>query len=516
MLKDVMKIVGDKGKYQYIIIIIVFGFSILTDIYILQLPFILEEPMLNVKFKNSTDNYTLVEYSLFYCNSELFEIEKNTENSIHNLAYQYNIYCENFYIKYLIKIALYVGLFISYLIFNSFPDKHGRERLFQYITIASLFIQINLLINFGSIHTIIIYLFGGFLSFFHSMCYYITIEFISQDWAGFVLGLTNSVFPIFGLLLCLYYYLINNWRILYIILIAINIILIFITLKYLVETPSWLSSVGRRDELIENLNFIAEINNNIIQWKQYQQENKEKMSELCSNEDDIMMNSKNFSIKNIFKIKSQRKKLIKMIILWLCIGTFYYTIILNLENFEGNFFLNCTLAFIGELIGGFLSGYLSKIFGRVLLLKILSITSFIGYIVYLFVPTNIRAYFVIFYTFNFSSLFNILSIYTPEIFPSQIRSSCCGFLYFIGRMSPLLNIIIVFVLLIVFYYFFLLFEFIITIVLCFTLEETLNNSSKNELSEEELMILYGENDFKKYSIYRRNSLEDSVMFFGFR
>jgi len=510
-----MIIVGDKGKYQKIIIIIIIGFSILTNIYLLQIPFILKSPILYVQEKNKNSTFTFLysedDIENNYCNSDKYELKKDKKNSINNFAYNFNLYCNKIYFKSIIKLSLYIGIIISFFILNSFPDKYGREKLLKYLTIFSLFIQLNLIFNFGIIHTIIIYILGGFLSYNYQMCSYIIFEYIRQDLKEYIFILLKSIFPIFGLLLWLFFYTINNWRILYIILFIINIIIVYITLKYFIESPVWLSIMGKRDELIENLNFIAEINNNLFIWKQYQQENKRKLYDLCV-EEEIIMQNKTFSIIKILKLKSQRKKIIKMTILWFCTGTNFYMIYINLHELIGNFYSNLFFSYMGMLFGILLSGYLIKKFGRVLLMKIFSIIGFIDLILYIFVEDNIKCYILFFYMFNYSSLLYVLFIYTIELFPNHITYSCCGFLFFIGKISPFLNIIFYILSFFSLYFIIYIIIYIVGITLFFKLEETFNNNDfNNNLTDEEIGFLFELQDINNI----KNNLDDKLIFFNY-
>jgi hypothetical protein len=127
--------------------------------------------------------------------------------------------------------------------------------------------------------------------------------------------------------------------------------------------------------------------------------------------------------------------------LWFAAGFCFYGLILNIENLGGNVFIDTIVTFGGEAMSELLSGYLADQFGRVIVLKVCGFMGGFGFIAYEFMSadyTTIKTILIFVSSFGFSGVFNLLFIYTPEIFPTSIRSTVTGFLYFISRIGALL------------------------------------------------------------------------------
>ena len=85
---------------------------------------------------------------------------------------------------------------------------------------------------------------------------------------------------------------------------------------------------------------------------------------------------------------------------------------------------------------------------------------------------------------GFSSTFNVLYIYSPEIIPSKIRSTVCGALFFCGMIAPAFVLYFKTFIPEIFEYFFIIFGFLYSII-CMYLPETLGIENKDEIPEEE-------------------------------
>ena len=150
---------------------------------------------------------------------------------------------------------------------------------------------------------------------------------------------------------------------------------------------------------------------------------------------------------------------------------------------KGNFFENSILSFFGEMTSELLSGYLSGKVGRTLILKIGGIVGALGFLGNQLCPYRIKPVLLLIAMMGFSSTFNVLYIYSPEIIPSSIRSTVCGALYFCGMVAPTFVPIFKTYIPGIFEYFFIVFGFLYSIM-CMNLPETLGKEIKDEIPEE--------------------------------
>ena len=120
------------------------------------------------------------------------------------------------------------------------------------------------------------------------------------------------------------------------------------------------------------------------------------------------------------------------------IGCVFYGIILNLAYFNGNFYIICFCSFLGEITGELSSGFLSGIFGRV---KVICINCFIcGISMMIFTLSDkviLNYLFIYLATMGIASCFNVMFIFTPELYPTPIRGTICGYTYLLSRFGAM-------------------------------------------------------------------------------
>ena len=235
-----------------------------------------------------------------------------------------------------------------------------------------------------------------------------------------------------------------RWRTLYLITSLIHCYYTYLVFKYFLESPRWLHSVGNKESCLETLTKLAINNGRQEQWIDFQNKNKDLINKLGTpflekNEnksDNKVELKKNYNIIQILKFKSQRTLFIKMTI----ISTFgsynYYGIILNLGKMKGNFYLNSIFAFLGELLCELVSGKLADYYGRIFIFLCSCVLGILGYIFYLISP-YFKFVFVFIAMIGFAGIFNVTTIYMPEIYPTKIRNITYSYTNFISRLSPI-------------------------------------------------------------------------------
>lgn len=184
----------------------------------------------------------------------------------------------------------------------------------------------------------------------------------------------------------------------------------------------------------------------------------------------------------IFKFKSQQRNILVLMYIWFVAGFCFYGLLLNLENLSGDVIMDSILTFIGEIIAELASGYFAEEYGRVIVLKISGLIGAFGFFSYEIISSNIIKSFLVFLTsFGFSATINVLFIYSPEVFPTTVRSTVMGFLFLMSRLGalcvPPLSALIP--------HFNYVFAFLALIqsLLAFYLEETLEKDLEDDIPE---------------------------------
>ena len=487
-----MKAVGLEGAYQNILFIINLLTGTLLCIYPLEIPYLTKRPSFLVKKLKSENPNKIYEmdYSQELCNLTLYEITKNPKKSIINWSYTFDLYCEREYYNAIITSIIFVGEMLGTLIILPLPDKYGRSKPLKYISLVSLFLHFNLLFSFGPTHLIFLHFLGGFFSQIYPVAYALFTEFYPNEKNGFITGIFNGFYSFMGIVSCPFYIISNNWRYFYLITFLIHCYLTYITFKYFIESPRWLHSVGEKERCIASLLEVAIYNGREKQWNKFQNDNMDLINKIGTpflekegNSNSVASENKTYNIFKILQFKSQRMIFIKNTIIRICSEFNYFGIILNLGKMKGNFYLNSIFAYSGELLSELISGKLADKFGRITLLLISCLIGTIGYILYM-VSSSYKFFFVFLAMLGYSGIFNIITIYTPEIYPTKIRNIAYSYTALISRLSPVGVPILTQIMPNIIDYTFIVCG-IISGLICLTLEETLGKKILDHIPEEE-------------------------------
>ena len=203
------------------------------------------------------------------------------------------------------------------------------------------------------------------------------------------------------------------------------------------------------------------------------------MEEIKNNENQ----NKNYTICDILKFKSQRSIFIKVTVITSFSSYIYYGIILNLGKIKGNFFLNSIFAFFGELCSELVVGDLADRYGRIKIFKYCFIIGIFGFISYLIFPDYLKFLFIYVSILGFGGFWNIICIYTPEIFPTKIRNITFSYASLAARILPIMVPILTKIMPEIIDYTFL-FSGLLSGFIGITLEETLGKKIMDVIPEE--------------------------------
>ena len=446
-MDKIFEVVGLEGSYQNTLLVINLLTAVLPSIYEFQIPFLTKHPSFFVqKLKSDDPNKVYeLEFNQELCDSSLYNITKNPSKSVINWSYTYDLYCDKENYVTIITSIIFVGMMIGTLTITPYIDKYGRSIILKICISVSLILYFNLLFCIGPNHLIITNFLGGVFSPIFGVGYTLFTEFFPKDKNGLLIGIYNAIYPLSGVACCLFFLVSNSWRLLYLITSIIHIYYVYITFKYFIESPRWLHSVGRKEECIEELTKLAAYNGRLEQWLDFQKNNQDIINKIGTpflekNEENNDNNKselkKTYNIFQILQFKSQRNTFIKLTVICIACSYNYYGIILNLGKMKGNFYLNSIFAFLGEFTCELVSGNLADKFGRIIIFECCCILGVIGYLLYLILPI-FKFIFVFIAMLGFGGIFNVISIYMPEIYPTKIRNITFSYTSFISRLSPI-------------------------------------------------------------------------------
>ena len=443
-MEDCIIAAGENGKYQKIITFI--GISLGSLPFILSITYAYLTKMPKFLLKDENGQFTIpsdFDPSKFCSNDNNFEYIKDKKNSVDNFTYAFDLYCSKEFFLPLYSTLFFFGGLLGSVLFASIPDKYGRKAIFQLLQVFSLILQLNILFAVGPYHLLFVYFFSGIASYTFGMSSIIIAEYLPRNISNIVMSICNGSFPLCGIIIGIFFWIFNNMKLLFSITCGIHLVTTYMTLKYFKESPIWLFSLKLKERFIQTMKEISVINNKEVQFLEWLRTNKNNLDKLLSkntnekkeeNEEDI----KTYTIKEILAFNSQKNNLIKSFFIWFMIGCVFYGIILNLAYFKGNFYIICFCSFLGEITGELSSGVLSGIFGRIKIMCINCFISGISMIIFTLADSVLINYLCIYLaTMGIASSYNVLFIYTPELYPTPIRGTICGYTYLLSRFGAM-------------------------------------------------------------------------------
>ena len=499
MIDTIYNIIGI-GKFHKFLIFSLISCSFLTCIVSLSFSYLTKQPQFLCR-ENSAQNFTKCVYDENkFCknnkNSE-FEYIKDKSNSLDNWSYSFDLYCSNKKYIVLIGSGFFIGAIFGCIFITPLPDKYGRKIVLQTCLSISCLLHFLILISFNPLLLSILCITSGFISAIYGNFSLYVAEYIPKENSAMTMSVIDAIYPFMGFMEALYFLTINNWRLLFLCTTILHAFATFFILKYLPESPKWLYSKGKINESLEIVKYIANINSKYKDVETYFNLNKKELNNNDNSNNNIDENEnkevKNYNIISILiKYPSQRLVIFILSFTLFSASFCFYGIILSLENMKGNFFQNSFFSFFGEMTAELLSGYLSGILGRTPILKIGGIIGALGFLGNKFSPYYLKSILLLVAMMGYSSTFNVMYIYSPEIIPSSIRSTVCGAIYFCGMVAPSFVPFIKTFMPVTFENLFIIFGFLYSIA-CIKLKETLGKENNDVIPEEKRELLLIQN-----------------------
>ena len=436
---------GDRGKYQKIITIVAISLGSLPFILSISYAYLTKMPKFLCKDENGQFTIECEYDRATFCSAENnVEFIKDKKNSVDNFTYAFDLYCSKEFFIPIFSTLFFFGGLIGSVIFAPIPDKYGRKTIFQIIQILSLFLMFNILFAVGPWHLVFVFFFSGLATYGFGMSSLIVAEYLPRNISNIIMSIENGSFPLAGIVIGIFFCLINNMKLLFVITLLIQIATTYLSIKYFKESPIWLFSMKLKERFIQTMREISVINEREAQFEDWYKKNKDYLNKILAkntkdkkeeeNEEEI----KTYNLKEIFSFNSQRSNLIKSFLTWFLIGCVFYGIILNLAYSKGSFYITCFCSFAGEISGELSSGVLAGIMGRVKVLSVGCFISGISMIIYTLMDSIGISYICIYLaTLGVASAFNVLFIFTPELYPTPIRGTVCGYAYLLSRFGAM-------------------------------------------------------------------------------
>jgi len=460
--------VGRWGSYQLKISIIIIITSMFGPILLLTIPInqMIPEFSIRVNGVNGTESIHITDKEEFckttYYDQDFKTLSKDIEISsiTQTWSTELKFVCNTKKIFSLIGTVFFLGNIASNIAFNKFPDRYGRKRIFLIFNIISFVVLFQIVFLKSYVQILICAFIMGITSLNLSTGAVLINETINKSYSGTIMGITNAMFPFVGLLNLLLMGIFQNWRVVYYFIIVINLTANVLGMMYLRESPEWLNANKKYIELLDVFNYIAECNGTKHEFVLFltnpdntkvtiesdfeatnELNNLNKLPISHKNDDnDVKVKRKHhvYSVSDLFLLPSLRWLSINSVILWIISGFSFFGILLNLEGLTGSIVIDSLVTYIAEFIAEILSGYLAYVYGSKKVLFFSFVFSTVGTFSFLLITPFSKIIGIIFLfiaSLGIASAFNIMYIYSPQIFPTNIKTLAVNTFSLMNRIA---------------------------------------------------------------------------------
>ena len=457
------------GIYQFQVSLIVILTSSIVPVLILIMPMMQRRP--DFFFKDSDNQIQEIDKiefckNTYYSSSfdEIYDKIVIDYTNIDNWAADLKLVCNTRLIFSLVSTVYFLGSIASNLGFSKVPDNYGRRKIFIILNFISALATFQLCFLYHFSQIIISSFMLGLTSQNMSIGSIILNETLEKEYSGLVMGIANAMFPLTGILNTVLVYYFGNWRIFFFFMCIVSILNCILSIFYLKETTKWLKDNGKNKKYIRTMRYIVNLNGNkrekdeleiylvnnfgVLDDKELnitisasETDNEIYISnynliEIKFNELDISFENRNsYDIIDLFYYKSLRWISIVMFYVWVVSGFSFYGLLLNLENLTGNIFIDSIVSYSGEFFAEVYSGYLANIYGK----KVLVYSFLISFFSCISFDFSENIYFKIIFLFlasiGISSAFNLLYIFSPQYYPTNIKSLSGSFFLLSNRIA---------------------------------------------------------------------------------
>ena len=475
--ESLMKLVGDKGRWQYRVFLFTWLEGILIGFHHLSSAFLGHVPVHHcsldgIDFPSQWNDIMKKNYSLplnsdgGYSQCEMFDITSRISSDYevamrerskdkvaceswfystdhgHTIVSEWNLVCDRTALLSTVQGSYMGGVFVGCLFWGWASDKFGRRPSI----LISVVIQICASVAAAFSINYIMFIFFRFIIAFSvsgvfECAFVLVMELVSPELRT-PMGIMTQ-FP-FGLGVCILpaiAYFFRNWVPLQL-AISIPCLVLLIYFKEIPESPRWLVQKRRFAEAKDILKKIAKANGNDLPDDEEvvkMLENLDEANEEVAEENKVLTTSEKLKeafqeIEILFATPQLRKRTLNIFYSWLVVAMVYYGLSFNSKNIGGDMYVSMFISGLAECLACLaIIPALSK-FGRVKIysggfiaggaccLVVAVMTWVMGKdsMVWLLVTIAMAGKFLVSGTFALSYL------YTAELFPTPVRNVAVG------------------------------------------------------------------------------------------
>ena len=266
---DVLKRVGHLGRFQIMFLFLFIGNSLIDGSITFQFQALTIMP--NVICKSERCKLLLEKESkdelICHINADEWEFD----DVRHNWLTDFELYCDNTYLKGMGTTVYFVGFMIGVSLLSALCDRFGRRRTNILLLVG------NVLAILGLYHSKFltqVYIFRFVLGFFHSglsVCMFTAFcEFTLPNIGAFANVLSGTTFTVGGSLASLLAYHYRDWQDSLLPLLTLKAVFLIIYTLFCPETPLWLLAKSKNSDALNSLNFVAKLNGHKLLARDYE------------------------------------------------------------------------------------------------------------------------------------------------------------------------------------------------------------------------------------------------------
>lgn len=368
--------------------------------------------------------------------SKIIVSNKFYENTI---VHQYHLYCDGRPLfTTLAQFMVMLGVFIGNFVFGVLADKFGRKLPLTISCVAQPFLGMGVAFA-PEVYSFLVFKF--LLNFFVGgtmiSSFVLFSEVIGVQWRSPIGILFQIPFTLGHLSLSAFAYFIKDWRY-FQLAISLPAILLVYFYWVLPESPRWLLAVGKTEEGIEQLEYIAKKNGlptENIRTLVLADLEKKKLEQ--------QFTTKKGTFSDLFANWMMVFITIGMWINWFAVACCYYGVAQYVGSIGSNVYINYTLTAVTQLPGIFFLLYTLRCWGRKWSMAFSNLVSAVSLIAieftsdgfYKIIPASVAM-------FGLGMSFPSLYVYSGELFPTVIRNIGIGSSSSLGRVGAMIAAVV--------------------------------------------------------------------------